>query len=81
MGEESELQKQENWYQLSVEDVFEALESGTAGLSTNEAKAKLESYGYNELKFKKRSSIIRFIMQFHNPLVYVLLIARSLLHF
>ncbi len=42
---------------------------------TSEAKAKLETYGYNELKFKKRSPLIRFIMQFHNPLVYVLLVA------
>ncbi len=69
------MQKQEKWYQLSTEQIFEALGSSTAGLRTNEAKAKLETYGYNELKFKKRSSIIRFIMQFHNPLVYVLLLA------
>ena len=69
------MQKQEKWYQLSAEHVFEALGSSTAGLHTNEAKAKLETYGYNELKFKKRSPLIRFIMQFHNPLVYVLLVA------
>jgi len=67
------LQKEKRWYQLNVEQVFDALESGNEGLSTREAKARLESYGYNELKFKKRSTLIRFLMQFHSSLIYVLL--------
>jgi magnesium-transporting ATPase (P-type) len=72
---ESTLQKSERWYQLSAEHVFEALESRTAGLSTNETKVRLLHYGYNELKFKKRSPLIRFLMQFHSSLIYVLLVA------
>jgi len=71
--EESALQKEKRWYQLRVDQVFEALESGNGGLSTSESKARLESYGYNELRFKKRSTLIRFLMQFHSPLIYVLL--------
>ncbi len=58
-----------------MEQVFEALESGSAGLSTSESKARLESYGYNELKFKKRSTLIRFLTQFHSSLIYVLLVS------
>jgi len=69
------LQKSERWYQLSAEHVFEALESSTAGLSTNESKVRLVHYGYNELKFKKRGPLIRFLMQFHSSLIYVLLVA------
>ncbi|MEA2053127.1 MAG: HAD-IC family P-type ATPase [Euryarchaeota archaeon] len=69
------MQKDKSWYQKSAEDAFDALESGTAGLSTGESRARLEKYGYNELKFKKRSVIIRFLMQFHSSLIYVLLVS------
>ncbi|MGB7532940.1 MAG: HAD-IC family P-type ATPase [Halobacteriota archaeon] len=69
------MQKEKRWYQLSVEQVFDALESGSAGLSSSESKARLEIYGYNELKFKKRSTLIRFLMQFHSALIYILLAA------
>ena len=47
------MQKDKSWYQKSAGDAFDALESGTAGLSTDESRARLEKYGYNELKFKK----------------------------
>jgi Ca2+-transporting ATPase len=47
------LQNDKRWYQKSAEDVFDALESGTAGLSTGESRARRGRYGYNELKFKK----------------------------
>jgi len=69
------LQKAKRWYQLSAEEVFEALESGSTGLNTSESKARLEIYGHNELKFKKRSTLIRFLMQFHSALIYILLAA------
>ena len=63
------------WYQLSVEQTFEVLDADNAGLTSSEAKARLERYGYNELKFKKRGPLIRFLLQFHSPLIYVLLVA------
>jgi len=63
------------WYRLPVERVFEILKSSGVGFTTSEAKARLEKYGYNELKFRKISPIIRLLLQFHNPLIYVLLIA------
>lgn len=69
------MQKEKRWYQLSVEQVFDALESGSTGLSSSESKVRLEVYGYNELKFKKRSTLIRFLMQFHSALIYILLAA------
>ena len=63
------------WYQTPVESVFEALGTGKSGLTANEAKARLEKYGYNELKFKRRGLLVRFLLQFHNSLIYVLLVA------
>jgi len=62
------------WYQLGVEQTFELLAADNTGLTSSEAKARLERYGYNELKFKKRGLLIRFLLQFHNPLIYVLLV-------
>ncbi|MBA7492364.1 putative cation-transporting ATPase F [subsurface metagenome] len=63
------------WYQLSVEQIFEALGAGGAGLTSSEAKARLKKYGYNELEVKKRSPLVRFLLQFHNPLLYILTFA------
>ena len=63
------------WYQLTVEDVFKALESGNIGLSTNAARARLGQYGYNALEVKKHGAVVRFFLQFHNPLLYVLIAA------
>ncbi len=69
------LQNGTSWYQLSVEQAFEVLAADSAGLSSSEAKARLERYGYNELKFKKPSTLMRFLRQFESPLVYILLVA------
>jgi len=67
------LHHDKSWYQLPVERVFEALRTSSEGLTSSEAQARLELYGYNELKFKKRGPLIRFLMQFHSSLIYVLL--------
>jgi len=66
------------WYQQSVEQTFEVLAADSSGLTSSEAKARLEKYGYNELVFKKPSSLMRLLRQFHSPLVYVLLVAGAI---
>jgi len=65
------------WYQLTVDDTLKKLDTNRHGLSTGEIKERLEKYGYNELTFKKPSVIMRFLRQFHNPLVYILLAAAT----
>ncbi len=62
-------------YQVPVDEVFQALQSKNTGLTSNEAKARLGQYGYNELEIKKRGPIVRFLLQFHNALLYVLIAA------
>lgn len=64
-----------SWYQLPVGEVFKALQSGNMGLTSNEAKARLGQYGYNELEIKKYGPVVRLLLQFHNALLYVLLAA------
>ncbi|NCN64816.1 MAG: HAD-IC family P-type ATPase [Candidatus Altiarchaeum hamiconexum] len=62
-----------NFYNKTTEEIFSDLSTTSKGLSEEEAKLRLRKYGYNELKIKKKSPIIRFLLQFHNPLIYVLL--------
>ncbi|PKP59221.1 MAG: hypothetical protein CVT89_01550 [Candidatus Altiarchaeales archaeon HGW-Altiarchaeales-2] len=62
-----------NYYNKPTEEIFSSLSTNSKGLTDEEAKLRLKKYGYNELKIKKRSPLIRFLLQFHNPLIYVLL--------
>ena len=59
------------WYQRSVEESFSLLSTTMAGIASDEAQRRLAQYGYNEVRLKRRSALIRFLLQFHNPLIYV----------
>ena len=48
MKEVSTLLNETKWYQLSVEQTFEELGADSDGLTSDEAKARLKKYGYNE---------------------------------
>ena len=74
----SESSNEITWYQLSVEQVFDTQQSGPSGLTSVDAKARLERYGFNELKFKRRSALLRFLMQFNSPLIYILLASAAI---
>jgi len=66
----------ENLYLEQVEDVFKILETNPEGLTDEEANKRLELYGKNELKEKKRKSkIVIFLEQFKDFLVFVLIFA------
>lgn len=59
---------------LSVDKAFEAFGSSKVGISSDEAKSRLDRYGPNQLQERKRTSAwMRLLLQFHNPLIYVLL--------
>jgi len=63
-----------NWHALPSADAVKARESGPAGLSAAEAARRLAEYGPNRLTPpKKRGPLVRFLLQFHNVLIYVLL--------
>jgi len=70
-----------NWYQRPTEEVFSLLSTDVSGLTTPEAKRRLQQYGYNELEVKRRSALVRFLLQFHNALIYILLIAAGITAF
>src|SRR5690606_36917979 len=59
-----------------VDSVLKKLQAEHTGLSQIEAKTRLEQYGLNCLPApSKPSALIRFLVQFHNVLIYVLLAA------
>ena len=65
------------WYALSVKDVAEALGSDLKrGLTAQEAQARLETYGPNELEERPRPSFWRMLLdQFNQFLVLILIVA------
>ncbi|TVQ67445.1 MAG: cation-transporting P-type ATPase [Balneolaceae bacterium] len=66
----------QKWYALDADAVLEQLKVTTEGLSPAEAEERLNQYGPNKLpEGKKQSALIRFLLHFHNMLIYVLMIA------
>lgn len=65
-----------HWYQKDIKAVIEDLGTSEAGLSSEEAKIRLEQYGPNELKEKKRKTTLQmFLEQFKDFLIIVLIFA------
>ncbi|NNM01789.1 MAG: HAD-IC family P-type ATPase, partial [Gammaproteobacteria bacterium] len=65
---------QHPWHGLSTEDALEALASRPGGLSASEAEERLQRHGPNRLPEPAgRNAFVRFVMHFHNILIYVLL--------
>jgi magnesium-transporting ATPase (P-type) len=62
------------WHALSAEEVVKRLTTdGENGLDAAEASARLQKHGPNRLpEGKKRGPLMRFLAQFNNILVYVL---------
>jgi magnesium-transporting ATPase (P-type) len=62
------------WHQQSPEAVLTALNASHHGLSQGEAGSRLQTHGRNRLPEAPRPSAwLRFALQFHNILIYVLL--------
>ncbi len=74
----------EHWHTLGVGETLERLESIRDGLADGEARRRLARHGPNSLpEAKPRSALVRFLSQFHNVLIYVLVAAgavTALLH-
>ncbi len=67
----------ELWHHLAEEDVFQALKSQHPhGLTSQEVEERLRLFGPNSITAQKPvSALKRFLLQFHNPLIYILLVA------
>lgn len=64
------------WHTLSADATFDRIESSASGLSDTEVEARLQAHGPNRLTpTRQRGPLRRFIAQFENVLIYVLLAA------
>ena len=65
------------WHTLDAADALRALSvDANTGLTQDEAAQRLVQYGCNSLPpSSRRGPWLRFALQFHNPLIYVLLVA------
>lgn len=79
MKRKKTLPASRSWQTLPPEAVFEALRSSTQGLSGYEAEQRLNKHGFNKLTpATGRGPLKRFFMQFHNVLIYVLLVSAGI---
>lgn len=67
-----------NWHSENINVVMESLVTSADGLSTAKVTNNRNKYGPNRLpEAKTRGPLIRFFYQFHNVLIYVLLVASA----
>lgn len=65
-----------HWHHQDAEQVLQSLHSSLDGLSRDEVSQRLQKYGANRLpQVHNRSALLRFLCQFHNVLIYVLMVA------
>jgi Ca2+-transporting ATPase len=78
---ETTPQSSKPWYSLPSQDVITGLGSDQSGLAQEEARRRLEKFGYNELEQEEATSPASILLrQFKNVLV-VILIAATLMSF
>lgn len=63
-----------SWHSDDISIVLEKNTTSSNGLSQQDAEMRLEEYGANRLRpARKKGPLARFLAQFHNVLIYVLL--------
>ncbi|MFA5718625.1 MAG: cation-transporting P-type ATPase [Desulfobulbaceae bacterium] len=64
-----------HWHNLSVEETADRWRADTGrGLDEKEAEQRLAEHGPNSITTRKtESSFVRFLRQFHQPLIYILI--------
>ncbi len=79
MKTDKNLSEKPNYHALDIEAVLEALNSKPEGLSLEEAQARLDIHGYNEMTHgKKISPVVIFLRQFGNLLMVILIVATGI---
>ena len=73
-GTASSPSGQRPWHAVSVDEAVRAQDSAASGLTEAQARERLTRFGPNRLPPpKRRGPLVRFLAQFHDVLIYVLL--------
>ncbi len=79
MAEYEHYRGDASWHALDADRVAEKLHTGHHGLTDEEAVRRLARYGQNRLPSPpRRPAWLRFALQFHNVLIYVMLAAAAI---
>ena len=71
-----------NFWSLSNEELFKTFETSTEGLSSSEARVRLDQFGYNDIQPRtERNDFITFLKQFNSPITMLLIISAILSFF
>ena len=70
------MKNNNKWHTFKKEEVLQLFKTDEQGLSKEEVKDRLEEFGLNKLPEKgKENVILCFLKNFHNVLIYILIIA------
>src|SRR6266496_800284 len=72
-------QHEHQWHALEAKEVLEHLDVAGNGLTSEEAKKRLEQYGPNQLKEAERPTFLQMLWEQLNNFVVILLIVASLI--
>lgn len=72
--------EQTKWYHLSTDKVIDTLDTDkNKGLSDEVVQKRQLQFGLNEITLKQgKSALVRFLLQIHQPLIYVLLLSATI---
>mgnify|MGYP002517458049 CR=1 FL=1 len=71
--------KNNRYYAMSIEELYQRFQINDEGLTTKEAKKRIEKYGKNKLVEAKKETIIqRFLKQLADPMIIILLVAAAI---
>lgn len=65
-----------NWHSLEIEEVMHELKTRESGLTSTDAKNRLNKYGKNKLKeSQKETKLMKFINEFRDVMIIILILA------
>jgi Ca2+-transporting ATPase len=67
-----------SWYATDSKEVMKSLSTNINGLSEEEAKERIKKYGFNELKEKKRRTVLQMFLDEFKDIFILLLIAATI---
>jgi H+-transporting ATPase len=75
---EFQLRSTASYKELSLQETFKLLEASEGGLGESEARNRLQIFGYNEIKEKKKNPFLEFILRYWGPMPWLLELAMIL---
>ncbi|HEY5561103.1 MAG TPA: magnesium-translocating P-type ATPase [Clostridiaceae bacterium] len=71
-----------NYWTMPIEDVMKELKTSKDGITNDEGKKRLETFGLNAMEVKKKDSVLSlFLSQFKSPIILILFFAIGLSFF